>query len=80
MTTEEAIDIIIRHQTLPPQIDYISPGDRMRYSQATEFIDQLPSPHREEMWCEINQTVDSYYNEPIDMMGGMTASELDSLF
>lgn len=78
MTTEEAIDIIIRRQILPPQIDYISPGDKLKNSQAEEFIDQLPN--REELWIQIEQAIDNYYTEPIEIMGGVTAHYLDSLF
>lgn len=79
MRTEvkDAVDIIYHHRTLPPQIDYVSPGDKAKVYDAEELLANLPSDERGEAYDALATKVDSYYAE--DERGFSTA-DYDAMF
>ncbi len=60
-STEAAIAIIIGMQTLPPQIDYISPAKQKEIAEAEYFINNLLEEERAEALRLIDDAVNNYY-------------------
>jgi hypothetical protein len=77
MNTQEAISIIVDMQTLPPQIDYVSPGEKKKYHDAEDFIKALPTDEKIKAHQKINSEVSSYYKED---KNGISVAYMDSLF
>lgn len=77
MTTDQAIKILVSSETLPPQIDYISPSDKAKVKEAQKFIDNLPENEKWDAENKIGNTIDSYY---CSYDGQPSVAELDALF
>lgn len=81
-STEAAILIILGMNTLPPQIDYVSPAMKREFLEAERFINNLPDEEREEALKVISDANDAYY-EPtfIGMDGrGYSPAAMDAMF
>jgi hypothetical protein len=77
MNTQEAISIIVHMETLPPQIDYVSPGQKKKYHDAEDFINALPVEEKIKAHQQINSEVSSYYKPD---KNGISVAYMDSLF
>lgn len=75
-TTKQAIDIIVRMGTLPPQIDYIKPSEHQACNQAEEFIERLNSKERD----LARQSIEEQLNAYTDDSDGPSPAYYDSLF
>ena len=75
--TKKAADKIIAMQTLPPQIDYISPSEKAAEEKAQEYIDALPETEKVEAESYIAEQIDSYYT-PDET--GHSPADLDAMF
>lgn len=76
-STKKAADLIINMNTLPPQIDYISPKEKADKRDAEELIDNLPEAEKKEALDYIEEQTDNYYAED---ESGISPAYLDSLF
>ena len=65
MTTIEAINIIVSSETLPPQIDYVSPSDKRKVVEAETYLKSISQLKREEAYDSITKQLESYFT-PID--------------
>jgi hypothetical protein len=74
---KNAADTIISMQTLPPQIDYVTPGEKLELKKAEEIIENLSESEKLEVTEYINNEIDSYYSEDEN---GISIAYLDSLF
>lgn len=72
MTTKEAIQAIVRYNTLPPQIDYTLPW-RLKSIKAEKFLDTLSGDEINKANAEIKRQIESYY-------GPDGAAQYDKLF
>lgn len=70
-------DIIIDNNTLPPQIDYVSPSEKQKIYDANDFLSSLPKEEKEEAYAYIEQKTNAYYEPNED---GISIAYLDSLF
>lgn len=59
--TKEAIQTIVHHRTLPPQIDYINPIDRHKVNVAEDYLCALPEAERIEAYTQVTAEVDAYW-------------------
>lgn len=62
MDTQIAIDTIVSFETLPPQIDYVSPRDKAEFAAAQELISNLPTRERLEAEVEVQKRINQYYD------------------
>lgn len=69
----DAVEKIISSRTMPPQIDYISPGDKQKVKKAEEFLETLPTGLSKKCFDYIDSEVDQYHGED-------GAGQYDSMF
>lgn len=81
-TTDQAISVIIGMATLPPQIDYISPGKKQELRNAELFIENLPYSENKAAQKKIEEQIDSYYGDTFIGSDGKSYSpaSLDAMF
>lgn len=82
MTTSQAVQIVISMQTLPSQIDYVSPSEKAKLRNAEDFLERLSEVDRKDAYRQITEAVDSYYSPIIEGSDGnfYSASDLDEMF
>lgn len=74
---DNAIKEIVGMETLPPQIDYISPSERRKYQEALDYIKSLDEEAKSLAEEQIRSQIDSYYEEDEN---GVSIASLDSMF
>lgn len=81
-TPDQAAEIIIFSQTRPPQIDYVSPGEKMKLRAAEEFIENLPAAEKKKWEKHIGSYIDAYYSPTIKGTDGKmySVAALDAMF
>jgi hypothetical protein len=81
-TTSEAVQLLISASTRPPQIDYVSPGDRMQEENATKFIASLPYKERKSAEKTVEDAIEAYYGDTLEGSDGQMYSiaDLDAMF
>jgi hypothetical protein len=72
-------NLIIAHETLPPQIDYISPGQKQKVQKAYTTLTSLPQK-KSKLWMNYIERKVIAYHTPIPSMGNYTPAELDAMF
>jgi len=82
MTVEQAIQTIVHFQTLPPQIDYISPARRAEFREAEELIESLPTVEQQTAYEAIQAQIDEYFTPSFQGADGecYSPADLNSLF
>lgn len=82
LTPDQAAEIIIFSQTRPPQIDYVSPGEKMQLRAAEEFIENLPVAEKNKWNKYICSYIDAYYCPTIKGADGKmySVAALDAMF
>jgi len=62
-TVKTAIAEIINFQTLPPQIDYISPAERQKYQNANAYLETLCNATQKRAAAKINKEINHYFSD-----------------
>ena len=77
MTVEQAIQTIVHYQTLPSQIDYISPARRAEFREAEELIESLPTVEQQTAYEAIQAQIDEYFTPSFQGADGEWYSPAD---
>ena len=82
MTVEQAIQTIVHYQTLPPQIDYISPAQRAEFREAEELLESLSTVEQQVAYEAIQTQIDEYFTPSFQGADGewYSPADLNSLF
>lgn len=78
-TTAEAISAIVSYNTLPSQIDFISPGMKYKYQSAIKFVESLPAEQRYKVNFIISNEIDAYYSPTFEGDDGESYSPSDMM-
>ena len=80
--TKQNFNTIISMQTMPPQIDYITPKQKSDYNKAELYLEKLSKEERDEAWKYINDQVESHYSPTIKGQDGnfYSVADLEEMF